>query len=473
MSNLPTVQGTNQSIQALNTLSRDLKDFLSSFGLPNDNVLVPIQERASVINNIPSILNGIQNYDQSQAIYLSKMVAACTVGLFDAALNFLWDETIADLRKKVSLFDLQYFYATAVPDEKQRGHFTSEEDLKKLSDAQLIHACLEVGLIPDITYKHLDYIRDMRNFASAAHPNQNEITGLQLSFFIEICIKDVLAVAPDGSLVKIKSLLENIREQIFTIEIATSVCAAIQQLPNNRLPSLAKSIFGMFFDPSISSNTKNNILLLANSIWVALDEQSKHDIGLKYASFSANGDTIKAQSVRGLLQHVNGLSYLDENTKTIDIQNILERLLIAHDGFDNYHTEGPLAKTLCQFIPEDGIAPASILNNYVKTIAICFIGNSYGFSWEAQPLYEKLVSTWKDRETLILCSLLQDAALSSRLQFQKCFTLFISLLAKLKNQVSNIVLKDLVSYLETRDNKTLLNISTDSRYLSLLKSISL
>ena len=44
MSNLPTVQGTNQSIQALNTLSRDLKDFLSSFGLPNDNVLVPIQE---------------------------------------------------------------------------------------------------------------------------------------------------------------------------------------------------------------------------------------------------------------------------------------------------------------------------------------------------------------------------------------------------------------------------------------------
>ena len=145
MNDLSTVQKMNNSMQVLDSFSHGLEQVLTKIGLPNENVLVPIPERAKVINNLPDTLNQIQNYNQTDALYLSKMVAACTVGLFDAALNYLWDETVENLRKKVSLFDLQYFYATAISDEKQRKAFTSEEDLKKLSDAQLIHACLEVA----------------------------------------------------------------------------------------------------------------------------------------------------------------------------------------------------------------------------------------------------------------------------------------------------------------------------------------
>ena len=42
-------------------------------------------------------------------LYISKFIAACGAGLFDAAINFLWNETVVNLRNKVIRFDMDYF----------------------------------------------------------------------------------------------------------------------------------------------------------------------------------------------------------------------------------------------------------------------------------------------------------------------------------------------------------------------------
>jgi len=39
----------------------------------------------------------------------------------------------------------------------------------------------------------------MRNWASAAHPNQNQITGLQLIGWFETCTKEVIALPETNS----------------------------------------------------------------------------------------------------------------------------------------------------------------------------------------------------------------------------------------------------------------------------------
>lgn len=39
----------------------------------------------------------------------------------------------------------------------------------KLDDWELVKGCKDTGIITQIGFKHLDYIRDMRNHASAAH----------------------------------------------------------------------------------------------------------------------------------------------------------------------------------------------------------------------------------------------------------------------------------------------------------------
>lgn len=100
-------------------------------------------------------------------------MAAVNAGLFDAALNYLWDETVSQLRSRVSQYDIQYFYDLAVTSDK-RSKLSSKEDLNKIDDSELIQGAKEIGLISDIGYRMLDNIKHMRNWASAAHPNQVE-----------------------------------------------------------------------------------------------------------------------------------------------------------------------------------------------------------------------------------------------------------------------------------------------------------
>jgi hypothetical protein len=51
----------------------------------------------------------------------------------------------------------------------------------------------------------------MRNYASAAHPNQVQLTGLQLADWLETCIREVITLPPDWIAAHTGRLLANIR----------------------------------------------------------------------------------------------------------------------------------------------------------------------------------------------------------------------------------------------------------------------
>jgi hypothetical protein len=103
--------------------SSQLMAYIGGMGLPTDGVLVPVCERRRVINNLPDVVGSVAAERRTEAMYVSKFVAACAGGLFDAALNYLWDETVVNLRTKVVRFDLAYFYASAIDSEDQRRNY--------------------------------------------------------------------------------------------------------------------------------------------------------------------------------------------------------------------------------------------------------------------------------------------------------------------------------------------------------------
>jgi hypothetical protein len=97
-----------------------------------------------------SVVGDLSDAQRDSALYISKFVAACGVGLFDAALNFLWNETIRNLREKVARFDLNYFYDSAITNPKDRVRFKDQNDLVKLEDWALIKGCADTGIVSDI-----------------------------------------------------------------------------------------------------------------------------------------------------------------------------------------------------------------------------------------------------------------------------------------------------------------------------------
>lgn len=155
-----------------------LKDQLVDVGLPADQVFVAVQERHTMLRNVSGVLGDLDQTTRSRSYYVSKMIAAAAVGLFDAALNYLWDELVHELRRRVVGFDLRYFYDIAAGSSDLRKHLNSEDDLTRVDDQSLLRAAHEIGLLTDVGFQRLDHIRFMRNHASAAHPNPTRSASL-------------------------------------------------------------------------------------------------------------------------------------------------------------------------------------------------------------------------------------------------------------------------------------------------------
>ncbi len=470
------IQPQNSSSVELATtfdqLSTSLSVYLNSLGLPADSVLVGVNERRKVINNMPDVVPILNESQRKNAMYISKFTAACIVGLFDAALNYLWDETIHSLRVKVVQFDLGYFYDTAITDANQRSKFKDESNLEKLDDWVLVKGCRETGIISDIGYKHLDYIRDMRNHASAAHPNHNELTGLQLVSWLETCIKEVLGKEPEAAAIEVKRLLKSLREETFSSNDVSPIAEAIVRLPEDLLHSLLRTAFGMYTDSRLDAGIRNNIRLLAPEIWNVCSEGGKFEIGLKHGSFSANGEVSKSNLARDFLTIVDGLAYLPSSTIAVEINSTLDALLVAHNGWNNFYNEPSPARLLKSFVPTSGEIPESVLGKYVKVLTMCKIGNGFGVSSGAEPIYDDLISRWQDSHILHFIELSRDSEILSRLQFGICQTLYQKLATRLIDQATKPNVKLVLEFIEKFPTEKMDKINTDSRFKTVLKTLN-
>ena len=58
-------------------------------------------------------------------------------GLFDYALNAIWNEVVIDLRKKAALYGLDIFFDAAAGGSKTREFYKTEDDLAALKDSVL------------------------------------------------------------------------------------------------------------------------------------------------------------------------------------------------------------------------------------------------------------------------------------------------------------------------------------------------
>ena len=87
---------------------------LNALGLPTQDILSSVDERKIAISNLPYIIEKMNTSNLSDAYYLSKFFVAVSTGLFDAALNYLWDETIKQLRIRILNGDIKYFYDVVI-----------------------------------------------------------------------------------------------------------------------------------------------------------------------------------------------------------------------------------------------------------------------------------------------------------------------------------------------------------------------
>ena len=455
---------------AIDRFSDDFQNYLVNLGLPAANVLAAVDERSKIIRNLPELVATLSDDQRKSSLYMSKFIAACGAGLFDAALNFLWDEVVVRLRSRVAQFDLGYFLDTAVPDPQARMQYMTEDHLRSLSDASLIQGARKCGILSDIAYKHLDYIRDMRNWASAAHPNHAQLTGNQLITWAETCVNEVFTKAPDEAVIEVSRLLNNLRNHKLTSEDIPSVSMSIRRLSDDLVTALLRSIVGLYCDPRQDVRVRDNARLVARDIWDLANTSARGEVGLKYANYAANADLDRKKYAYEFLKLMDGLSYLPESDRVVEISALVRRLESAHDEWNNFFNEPPIARELRKLIGENGVVPMLVNDDYVRVLTRCRIGRPAGVSEMAQPTYDELFDLFSEPQIRAFVRFLNRPEVTFRLNNPICAIQFREIAKRLQAKVVDQPLKRVFEMMLEAKDAQLPKLAETSEFQRALKA---
>ncbi|MGY6499744.1 MAG: hypothetical protein ACXIVQ_02430 [Acidimicrobiales bacterium] len=400
---------------------------MEQFGLPSEGVLVSFVQRGRVLRNFEDAIDGLTIEHRARSMYLSKFMAAVGAGLFDAALNYLWDETISELRRRVAGYDLGYFFDIAVKDPERRKKLQTEDDLLKVDDFDLIRASNDIELVSDVGYKQLDLIRYMRNYASAAHPNQNEISAMQLLGWLETCITQVITLPETPVVAETKRLLVNVKTRKLSAKRAGEISEFFDDLRQDQADNLAAGLFGIYCQQDTPEETRDNVRLLFPRLWQSVGETQRQQFGVKYGRHVANGDDDEAEWARELLDTVDGSAYLPEPLRVAEISSAIDDLLHAHRGWDNFHAEPSRARLLERTVGDRGV-PESVRQDYVLALIEVFLTNGHGVAWNAEPVYQRLMESFTRREAEAALLAFTNTRIASRLQMSLASQKFEELL---------------------------------------------
>ncbi|AKN75672.1 hypothetical protein QR97_31430 [Streptomyces sp. PBH53] len=378
--------------------------------------MVALNQRHALLQSTEHALAALDDEQRARSTYIAKMIMAGSVGLFDAALNYLWDETVIELRKRVIGYDLSYFYAVAETSQSRRNELKSAEDLVKLDDAKLLSGARQIGLISDVGYRQIDHIRFMRNYASAAHPNQVTLSGLQLADWLETCIREVITLPHNNVVAEIKKLLVNVQAARLDNNYLAQAAVFFKGLPGEQADTLARGLFGVYTTVGGEPHALDNIRELWPKLWPYVSEDTRFWAGTRLARFLANADQAQAVLARQLIDLVQGGSYLPQEIKVTELAEALEELLNVHLAWDNFYNEPRVARRLAELVGQHGSVPDNLVRQYVKTLVTVFLTNGHGEAKAANPIYLDLIGRFDPEQASIALRAFTDAEISSQLQ---------------------------------------------------------
>lgn len=429
------------------------KAYLAQMGLPTDNIIATTEERKIVVNNLPSFLQSLPLEEKRDARYLSKFVGATAVGLFDAALNYVWNEVVLNLRKKVSIYGVELFFDAAVGG-KNRDLYKDESDLEGLKDIVLLDTCRKLELISDVVYMKLDHILTMRNEVAASHPNVASIGGFELLGWLQTCVKDVLQDSLSESAIRIRSLVGNLTAMTSVIDDAMKerFATELRNLSLPHLHNLLLTFFGIFVAPATDQILRNNVSKLAPAIWNLAEDSLKYRIGATIDGYRTNLQQDKLDLGIQFLQLVDGKVYETLPARTVALQNLAIQLMDAHVGWDNYYHEPPVMREILSYCKRSTDIPKELLPTLTRIVLSCRIGRGLtfreGVSPGGKPLYDKFFSLLDDDGVSNCLANLFAPEINPKLRNQICQNHLSAILLALHSIAISDRLKQAVIFLQ-------------------------
>ena len=183
------------------TILPAIEELTRSLGIPR-SALASSEEIEYAWRDLPRELREIPEALRGELV--ARMCVAVSTGLFDGAMNYIWNAAILHLRDKIRVFGLPI-----VAQIRQKDF--EEKHLLELQDSRLLELCLKLNIIDEDGYFFLDQCRDVRNNFSAAHPTLGKVNDREFTTFLNRCVRYALADSASPRGVDIGSFISAVK----------------------------------------------------------------------------------------------------------------------------------------------------------------------------------------------------------------------------------------------------------------------
>lgn len=361
-----------------------LKQITDSLGVPRE--VLPAKEQIDhTWNNLPRLLSKIPPELRDERMI--RLCVAVSVGLFDSAINYVWNSTVVELRQKIIRFGLPIV-------AQLTSKSLDENKLLQMMDHDLLKLCLELNLITEEGYFKLDQCRSIRNSFSAAHPAVGALDEDEVVNFISRCARSALSDVNVPAGVNFTDLIIAIKAGQFNDDQTAYWTAAIKGTHSAQRELIATALHGMYCDEALGQSARANCATLflpaveLDGIPAAIIDQ--------HQSYVAKGEEEKASASRDFFTRFKMLGLLSKAERHAIVSIACDRLTAAHKGMDNFHNEPPFAARLHEIVGASAV-PETVRWKFVETVVSCAVGNQYGVSWGASPHYESMIKDFSPK----------------------------------------------------------------------------
>ena len=439
-------------MQLVDPQAQLIVQFLKDVGLPHDNILASQSDRDVIAQSLPQLIANLPPEVKQGARYLSKFVVGAGIGLFDYALNSIWNEVVLDLHKKAIGYGLDIFYDAAIGG-KNREFYSSEDDLRSLKDAVLLDTCTKLELISETTHKKLKHILDMRNDIGISHPTNYTINAYELLGWLHNCINDVLNDQPTQAALQVQAFIKNLRtytQPLDPVNLVT-ISSQIVALASHHCANILRTMFGIYVSADTDPQVRKNIALLAVTVWNNTQEDTRFKLGLTLEGYNNNLYRDKYILGEQFFQSVGGNAFRSNAEKAAIVDSLLDQLLEKHNGWDNFHHEAPVADSIASYITKQTDILQNFSSKFTKVIFMCRIGRGVDYNGGVSPrgrgYYDKFISIFGDQLAPLVLAALTQHEIQAKLARQICRKQACEALNTLKAGVVNQRLLECIDFL--------------------------
>ncbi len=373
-----------------------LEQLTVALGIPR-TALASTEEIECAWSDLPRELREIPEALRGELI--ARMCVAVSTGLFDGAMNYIWNAAVLHLRDKIRTFGLP-----VVAQIKQNDF--EEKHLLELQDSRLLELCLKLNIIDEDGFFFLDQCRDVRNNFSAAHPTLGKINDREFITFLNRCARYALADSALPKGVDIGAFISAVKGPRFNAQQCGIWVQRLTETHDAQRQMLVTMAHGIYCDPNTPQPSRLNSIDLCGGLLQAFNASIKSEIINSHSEYVAKGYQDKNAASQLFFQKLGLLGLLNESEQHHIFTRAISRLWDVHNGTNNFYNEPAFAERLLE-LSVQGAVPETAQEQYVQTVGCCRVGNGYGVSNAAVRYYDQMIQNFSPRE---ISTLIQSAS---------------------------------------------------------------